>query len=353
MNDQQRNGHADATAGLRARPTIRDVAAEAGVSMKTVSRVLNAEPGVAAVTADRVREAASRLGFQRNEAAANLRRLDRSTRIVGLVTEDLSNPFYSGLASAIEGVTRQHGYLLMVASSDEDAETERDVLSALCTRRVDGLIVVPTGTDHSFLLSEVASGTAVVFVDRPALEGEVDCVVSANAEGAASGVRHLIAQGHRRIAYLGDDPAIFTARERHAGYLAAMAASNAPVDDSLVHLGLHDTVAAESACRALLSRPPDPPTAVFAGNNRLTIGALHAIRDHGRPVALVGFDDFELADVLRPAVTVVAQDVEAIGRTAAELLLRRLAGDRRPAALVTQGTHLIARGSGEVRPPAR
>lgn len=336
-------------AAPRSRPTIRDVAAEAGVSMKTVSRVLNAEPGVAAATAEKVREAALHLGFQRNEAAAHLRRLDRSTRVVGLVTEDLSNPFYSALASGVEAVTRQHGYLLMVASSDENADTERDVLTALCTRRVDGLIVVPTGTDHSFLLPEVKAGTALVFVDRPALDGRVDCVVAANAEGAATGTRHLIAHDHRRIAFLGDDPAIMTAKQRYTGYQQAMAAAYPQVDGSLIRLGLHDTSAAETAFGEML-KAPEPPTAVFAGNNRLTIGALRAIRAARRQVALVGFDDFELADVLRPGITVIAQDVEAMGQTAAELLLRRLAGDRRPATQVTLGTRLIVRGSGEIRP---
>lgn len=320
------------------------------MSTKTVSRVLNDEPAVATLTAERVRRAAARLGFRRNEAAAHLRRLDRSTRVLGLVTEDLRNPFYSALAAAVESVARQHGYLLMVASSDEDADTERDVLSALCTRGVDGLIVVPTGTDHGFLLPEIESGTAVVFVDRPALPGHVDCVVAANAEGAASAVRHLLDHGHRRIGYLGDNPNISTARERYRGYRRGLAAAGQAFDDSLVRLGLHDSAVAEAACRDLLAGARDPVTAVFAGNNRLAIGAEHAIAGQGRRVALVGFDDFELADLLRPPVTVVAQDVDAMGRTAAELLLRRLAGDRRPATRVVLRTRLIMRGSGEIPP---
>lgn len=320
--------------------------------MKTVSRVLNEEPRVAARTAEKVRLAATQLGFERNEAAAHLRRLDRSTRLIGLVTEDLGNPFYLSLAAAVEAVARQHGYLLMVACSDEDADTERDVLGALRTRRVDGLIVVPTGTDHSFLLPEIEAGTAVVFVDRPALHGHVDCVVAANAEGTAEGVRHLLAHGHRRIGYLGDEQAISTARERYRGYQEAMRAAGLPVDESLVRLELHDSTTAEAACRELLAAPAERrPTAIFAGNNRLTIGAVRAIAAHSDPVALVGFDDFELADQLRPPVTVVAQDVSALGRTAAELLLRRLAGDRGPATLVTLGASLIVRGSGELPPP--
>jgi LacI family transcriptional regulator len=331
------------------RPTIREVAAESGVSLKTVSRVLNLEAGVARPTAERVMDAVARLGYQRNEGAAHLRRLNGSNRLLGLVTEDLGNPFYSALAGAVEEVARTNGFLLMVASSEEDPEIERAVVAAFCGRRVDGMIVVPTGADHRYLLAEMAAGTAVVFVDRPSLEGQVDTVLTANAEGVERGVAHLVEHGHRRIAYLGDDPAIHTAEERHRGYRQAHERSGLAVDAGVVRLGLHDAPAASEATRELLQLA-DPPTAFFTGNNRLTVGALRALRGHRRPVALVGFDDFELADVVEPGITVVTQDVAAMGRTAAELLLRRLGGEQRPATQVTLGTRLVCRGSGELRP---
>jgi LacI family transcriptional regulator len=331
----------------RTRPTIRDVAAEARVSLKTVSRVLNGEPSVLPATADKVRAAVSRIGFQRNEAAANLRRLGQSTRIIGLLIEDVANPFYSVLARAVEEVAGDHGHLLLVASSGEDPQRERELLTAFCARRVDGLIVVPAGADHSFLSAEIASGTAVVFVDRPGMAGKVDSVVTANADGARDGVAHLLAGGHRRVAYIGDEASIFTATERYRGYRDALTDAGLSIDTSLVRLGPHDIDAAERAAAELLALA-DPPTAMFAGNNRLTIGTMRAVHRHGSPVAVVGFDDFELADMLTPPVTVVAQDASALGRTAAELLFRRLAGDRRPAQRVTLGTTLIVRGSGEV-----
>jgi LacI family transcriptional regulator len=315
--------------------------------VKTVSRVLNQETGVSPATASRVLEAATSLGFKRDEAAASLRRLDRSTKIIGVVTEDLSNPFYSQLARSVEDVAREQGYLVMVASSDEEAATEKEVIAALTHRRVDGLVVVPTGTDHSFLTPELAAGTAIVFADRPAMDGKVDAVLTANAEGAIQATNHLLRQGHRRIAYLGDDPAIFTAAERYRGYCEALARAEIELDGRLVVRGPHDVATAEVATASLLGLQP-PPTAILTGNNRLTIGAVRALWSHDRPVALVGFDDFELADMLRPAITVVTQDVDALGRTAAELLFRRLAGDRRPAQTVLLGTDLIPRGSGEV-----
>jgi LacI family transcriptional regulator len=335
--------------GSRWRPTIKDVAAEAGVSLKTVSRVLNLEPGVAAATSLKVKAAAERLGFQRNETAAQLRRLDQSSRLIGLVIEDLANPFYSTLARGVENVVRGAGYLLMVASSDEDPTVERDVLRALLTRRVDGLIIVPTGPDQSFLLPEIVGGTAIVFVDRPALSGRADVVMAANAEGAVQGVTHLIDFGHRAIGYLGDDQVIATARDRYLGYCDAMASAGLVPDEAFVRLGLHDTAAAEAAVNELLEGEP-APTALFTSNNRITVGALRAMRRHPTPVALVGFDDFELADVVDPGITVVAQDVGAMGRTAAELLLSRLRSAERPVTKVVLGTRLVVRGSGERRP---
>ncbi len=329
------------------RPTIRDVAARAGVSLKTVSRVLNEEPGVRPDKAQAVRSAAAALKFQRNEAAANLRRSDQSTRIIGLVIEDVANPFYSVVAGAVEATAHEHGHLMLVASSAEDPTREREVVSAFCARRVDGLVIVPAGDEHAYLHDEVAAGTPVVFVDRPGPRGEMDSVVTANAEGARDGVSHLLAQGHERIAFVGDEAGIFTAAERFRGYREALAASKVAVDDSLVRFGPHDVDAAERAVADLLGQP-EPPTAIFAGNNRLTMGTIRAVGRGGAAVAVVGFDDFELAEFLDPPVTVVAQDVEALGRTAAELLFSRLGGDDRPPRTVTIGTKLIVRGSGEI-----
>jgi LacI family transcriptional regulator len=329
------------------RPTIRDVAALSGVSLKTVSRVLNEEPGVRPDTMQRVLDAVAELRFQRNEAAANLRRRNNSTRIVGLVTEDVANPFYSAVAGAIESVARQHRHLLLVASSGENPARERELVEAFCARRVVGLIIVPAGGDHSYLEDEIAAGTPVVFVDRPGLPGRVDSVVTENAEGARAGVTHLLNQGHARIAFLGDSAEIYTAVERHRGYRQALEDAGVTLDYALVRFGPHDVALAEQAARELLALP-EPPTAIFAGNNRLTIGSVRAIQETGRRVALVGFDDFEMAEYLDPPVTVLAQDPEALGRNAAELLFDRLAGDGGEPRLVTIGAPLVVRGSGEI-----
>lgn len=341
------------------RPTMKDVAARAGVGLKTVSRVVNGEAGVTPDTERRVQEAIDALGFRRNDSARVLRK--GRTATVGLVLEDLADPFYGPLNRAVEEVARAHGALLVNGSSAEDPDRERELALALCARRVDGLIVIPAGDDHRYLEPEIRAGVATVFVDRPAGRIEADVVLSDSFGGARGGVAHLIAGGHRRIGFIGDHPRIHTATERLRGYRAAMAEAGLPVAGSWVSLGSTAPGRVAAAARAMLAGP-DAVSAVFAGNNRVTVTLVRVLADRERarepglpgahPVALVGFDDFELADLLRPGVTVVAQDAAALGRVATDRLFRRLAGADLPPARIELPTRLIPRGSGELPPPA-
>ncbi|MEV5711507.1 LacI family DNA-binding transcriptional regulator [Actinoallomurus sp. NPDC052274] len=331
------------------RPTMRDVARQAGVSLKTVSRVVNGEVGVRPDTAEKVNEAISALGFRRNDIARVLRGGKR-TRSLGLVIKDVANPFYSQIARGVEEVARLHDLFVISGCSDEDPARERHLIRSLCERRVDGLLVVPSAADHRYLIPELKMGTAAVFMDRPPEEAiRADVVLIDNVGGARSAVEHLIAHGHRRIACLADLHGIFTARERRRGYDEALHAHGIPVDESLVRLGPHDVAGAEAATAELLALG-DPPTAVFTGNNRLTIGALRAIQAAGTRTALVGFDDFELADMLATPVTVVAHYPAEMSRRAAELLCRRMDGEDLPPQRVLLPTRLIVRGSGESPP---
>ncbi|MDT3399009.1 LacI family DNA-binding transcriptional regulator [Streptomyces sp. B1866] len=327
---------------------MKDVAARAGVGLKTVSRVVNGEPGVTPDTERRVREAITALGFRRNDSARILRK--GRTASIGLVLEDLADPFYGPLSRAVEEVARAHGALLINGSSAEDPEREQELALALCARRVDGLVVIPAGDDHRYLAPEITAGIAIVFVDRPAGRIDADTVLSDNFGGARDAVAHLIAHGHRRIGFVGDLPRIHTATERLRGYHAAMAAAGLPVDPAWVSLGSTDPARVRAAAEAMLSGP-SAVTALFAGNNRVTVTAVRVLAGRPGPVALVGFDDFELADLLSPGVTVVAQDSALLGHTAADLLFRRLDGAGGEARRVVLPTRLIARGSGELPPP--
>lgn len=330
---------------------MRDVGALAGVSLKTVSRVINRDPTVSPEIVGRVNRAVELLGYRPNLAATSLRRADRKTATIGLLLEDVANPFSSALHRAVEDVARERGMLVFAGSSDEDPEREREVLAAFVSHQVDGLIVVSSDHGHGELLLERRrSGLPMVFLDRPAPVPEIDSVTADNRVGACAAVSHLAAHGHRRIAFLGDLHSIWTAAERERGYLDGLAAARIPVGLGIVRRDIRSEDEALQAVLGLLGTA-DPPTALFTAQNLITIGAVRALRRLGaqRRVALVGFDDVQLADLLDPPVSVVAQDPPALGRTAARLLLSRLDGEEGPAQHVLVPTRLVVRGSGEIR----
>ncbi|MFN8624025.1 MAG: LacI family DNA-binding transcriptional regulator [Chloroflexota bacterium] len=335
------------------RPTLRDVAALAGVGFKTVSRVVNGEPGVSPETQRRVERAIAQLDYRPNLTASNLRRTGGKTATVGLMLEDVANPFSSTVHRALCDAAALRGVAVLGASLDEDATREQATAEAFVRRRVDGLVIAPTAPDQSYLLKDVKAGLAVVFIDRPPSFLDADLVVATNAAGSREAVALLLGCGHRRIAFLGDLRSIWTARERAAGYEAALADAGVPVDPALVRQDLRTREEADRATAELLALP-EPPTAIFAGQNLITIGVIRALRRAGaeRRIALVGFDDVELADLLSPGLTVVAQDPVAIGQAAAELLFTRLDGDRGPGRRVEVPTRLVMRGSGEIPPAA-
>ncbi|HEX2105191.1 MAG TPA: LacI family DNA-binding transcriptional regulator [Solirubrobacteraceae bacterium] len=330
---------------------MREVAAVAGVSLSTVSRALNADPKVDAKLAQRVHRAVAMLGYRRDATATNLRRADRVSASIGLVFDDVANPFHATLHRGIEDVARARGVLAFAGSSDEDGDRERDLVQAFLSRRVDGLVIVPAGADHSYLLRDREAGVALVFVDRPPAFIDADVVLSDHAGGARAATEHLLAVGHRRIGYLGDRQRIASAVERLRGHREALADHGVAFDPALVRLELGDSAMARAATLELLDAE-NPPTAVFAAQNLITIGAVEALRARGaqHDVALVGFDDITLADAVDPGLTVVAQDPWGIGRAAAQLLFARLDGETDPSRRVELPTTLIARGSGEIPP---
>jgi LacI family transcriptional regulator len=328
-----------------------DVAALARVGLKTVSRVVNGEPGVSPALEARVRLAIEQLSYRRDANAATLRRLGRKTQTIGLVLEDVSNPFSSALHRAIEDAARGRGVLVFAGSCDEDPERERELIGSFRERRVDGIIVVPASQDHGYLYEERRAGTALVFVDRPASHLDADSVISDNEGGALQAVRHLLERGHRRIGFLGDLLSISTAEQRLRGYARALDDAGVAVDPALIRTELRDPESAGAAVDEMLA-VSRPPSAFFTAQNLLTIGGVRALRRAGRErdLALIGFDDISLADMLEPAISVIAQDPQALGRAAADLLFRRLDGDTAAAVQLVIPVRLIARGSGEIAP---
>jgi len=330
---------------------MKDVARSARVSLKTVSRVVNGETTVAPDLAERVRAAIASLNYQPNIGASTLRRGDGRSGTIGLLLEDVGNPFSASLHRAVEDEARARDVQVLTGSLDEDPLRERELTRTFTMRRADGLIMAPVSADLSHLAAELGADTPVVFVDRPAAGIPADVVLSPNVTGATEAVRHLLAHGHRRVAYLGDFASISTARHRYQGYLAALDEAGIEPDPTLVGQDLHTAAAAEGALMAMLAQA-QPPTALFTSQNLVTIGAVRALRRlrlH-HDVALVGYDDFPLADLLEPAVTVVAQDPTTMGRTAARVLFARIDGDAGAPREFWIPTTLIRRGSGELAP---
>jgi LacI family transcriptional regulator len=237
--------------------------------------------------------------------------------------------------------------MLITVSCEEDPEREREMVTALLRRRVDALLIVPAGREHRWL-QDAAAGTPIVFLDRPPGDIETDTVLLDNVGGARQAVQHLVAHGHERIAYVSDAGALWTASERLAGYRDAHEQAGLEVDDALVRLGTHRADEAEKVVADLLALPEgERPTALFTANNRNTVGALKALRQTGENAALVGFDDFELADLL--GASVVRFESAALGRQAAARAFARLDGDDSPPQTIVIETELVARGSGERR----
>ena len=325
------------------RPTMRDVANSANVSLKTVSRVVNGESGVRPELVARVESAIDQLGFRRNEIASSLRR--GRAGAVGLVIEDLANPFYSAIAHAVEQYAHDRGHALLIGSCEEDPARERALVLRML-RSIDALLLVPAGDDHRYLMPEQQAGTPMVFIDRPPRGIDADSVLADNAGGARRGVAHLIAHGHRRIGFVGESAERYTAAQRLAGYHEALTDAGIGFDPALVGVSAGDP---EGAARALLAADARP-TALFCADNRHTVGALRAVRTSAEPVALLGFDDFELAELLPVPVSVVRFDVNALGATAARLAYGRVDGERGVPAREVVPCELVARGSGELAP---
>lgn len=329
--------------GRPKRPTMVDVAREAGVALRTVSRVVNDDPTVGPEYAAKVQAAITALNFRPDERARQLRTgvaatIGAAVRRIAEVNPELA---------AIEQTARACGLTLLAASTDFDEAREHEILVSMCRQRLDGIIVEPIGESHSYLQPELEAGMPMVSMDRPMSGISVDCVLSDNASGIGMAFHHLHQYGHRRIAYIGDSERVYSGRERAAAFRASLRAYGQPVE-GLVHPG---ELTAERVAAALETalHGAEPATALVTGNMDTTIAVL---RQLGRPaasrLAIVGFDEVPLADLLQPALTVVAQDTSTIGRTAVELLRKRIADPSRPVETVVVPLELEVRGSGEL-----
>lgn len=327
--------------------TIRDVAKHAQVSVATVSAVLNKSKYVSASLAERVRRSAEELAYRPNSVARSLK--TQRTQVLGLILSDITNPFFTTMVRAVEDTARGHGYTLLLGNTDEQGAKEEAYVELLRSRRVDGLILVASAGEHAYLPELLRHALPVVCVDRSLAHLGVDSVLTDNVLGAYQAVEHLLALGHRRIGIVAGIAQITSTDQRLAGYRQAFAERGVVPDPALIRFS-DSTIAGGERDAAALLACADPPTALFTTNNQMTIGALRAIYAHGlrcpEDIALVGFDDFEWADVFRPRLTTVRQPVYELGRAVTRLLIKRIAGQRTgPAREVILPPTLIVRES--------
>jgi LacI family transcriptional regulator len=310
-------------------PTVRDVAALAEVSPMTVSRTMSGGLNVRPEVRERVLEAVEKLGYRRNQSARNTR-LRKPTGLVGIAVTNLANPYYGQLALGVEDVAASHGRQIVVGNSGEDQERERRLLADFADRQIEGLILVPAGNGLEFPDEPHLRGIPLVLATRTVDGLERDAVLVDDIDGAGAGTAALVADGHTRIAFIGDVPGISTARRRFEGFRKVLDDAGIVFDEKLMITAQDSALAGQAVGRLLAG--PNPPTAFFSANNRATVGAIRAIceyRNAGGALAvpaLASFDDVELADLLGIPLTVMSHDPRQLGAQAARLLFERLAG---------------------------
>ncbi len=327
---------------IHRRATLEDVARLAYVSPKTVSRVFSQRHLVAPATVESVLSAANRLKFRPNNLARNLR--GSASNTIGFVIGELLNPFYANVATGIERVLAENGKTLIVASTDDTAEGEERVTDSLLSQRVAALLMVPVGEDQSYLEGERQLGSPVIAIDRPARNLVADSVVLENRIGAFTATRSLMARGHRRIAYVCNPASNYSQAERIKGYRQAIAGQGQEIATPWERL-LDDLSINPASVISDLLAMDNAPTAIIAGNNRVCVGAVQVLNTMANPPALIGFDDFDTADVL--GVSVVSHDAVEMGRQAGLLALERISNPTGFSRQLVIPTTLIPRGSGE------
>ncbi len=309
------------------RLSIKDVAAAAGVSHSTVSRALGESSLVNPETAENIRRIAKQMGYRVSAIARSL--ATSRTRTIGVVVTTIADPFVAEVVSGIEEAANERGYSVFLANSGADPEREIRMVHSFEEQRIDGIIITASrvGALYIPILSEMR--VPIVLVNNQHPSEFVHTVMIANAEASRAATGHLIALGHRRIAYLGDQFGYQSDTERFAGYREALAQADLPFRPELV---VHGDSQPETAARVMerLLALPEPPTAVFCYNDMSALGALKCVRSRGlhvpEDISLVGFDDLFLAQYTDPPLTTVRQPKRHMGRLAMETLLRLLSG---------------------------
>ncbi|WP_233531221.1 LacI family DNA-binding transcriptional regulator [Paenibacillus alkalitolerans] len=311
--------------------SIKDVAKKANVSTATVSHVINNTRFVAEETKARVFQAMKELNYRPNSVARSLR--SRRSNIIGLLVpimpHDTSNFFFMSVAQGIEEVLKESGYNLILSNSREDITTEQDQIRVFNSQLIDGLIMAPTFEDHSYLHEVIDGDYPVVFIDRKPKDFQGDCVLTDGEKGTYDAVVHLIRSGHRRIGFITGSLGLTTSDERLAGYKKALSDHGIQIDENFIKVAASSYSSFESGYILAENLVTEQrTTALFVANNVMTMGALHylqqkKIRIPGE-ISIIGFDDYEWAKITQPPLSMVQQPSFELGKTAANMLLKRI-----------------------------
>lgn len=333
--------------------TILDVAREAGVSHATVTRFFNEPERLRPDTRRRVARAVKELQYVPNAAARSL--ISRRSRLAALIVTDITSLFHTSLIAGVQRVAQERGYTLVLADTGESVEREHEVLKAMISHQVDGVILTPAAGDDHLLDLLRAHGVHMVLADRELPGASLDTVRGDSQEGGRVLTDHLIQQGFRRIGFIGGQPGVSSLEQRLAGYDSSMAAASL---DPLVYLGRYDADSGEEIVDQLVA-DDDLPQAIVAASSRVALGILVALRRHGvrvpDDIAVTSIDDIESASMIDPFLTVAAQPAFEIGQIAMDMLLERVGGRDYPPRKVTLPVNLIVRRSSLAngRPAAR
>ena len=330
--------------------TIRDVARLSGVSPMTVSRVINDSERVSPETRRRVEEAISELGYVPSRLARGLSR--QRTGTLAVIVPDVANPFFTAIVRAAEEVARRADYHVILCDTRADLGVERGVIEELIAHRVEGAVIAPVSDRSATHLRRLAEfGVPFVLIDRRIPGVDCDVVLGDSSSGARQLVEHLVSLGHRRIGFIVESDDVSTARDRRAGYEAALKAAGIALDPALVAHAAPDPSGGSAGMSRLLELE-ERPTAVFTVNNLVALCAIEAVRAAGLEVpddvALVCFDDIEYASRLYPFLTAMEQPAQTFGTLGTQLLLERIEGrgPERRHEVVLPGEFIIRKSCG-------
>ena len=324
---------------------IKDIAEAAGVSTATVSRVLSGKQNVRPEVKSKVLEVVRRLNYSPNRAARSLR--SRKSSSIGLIVADIQNPFFASVTRAVEDVAQANDYSVILCNTDENPDKERMYLELMQDENAAGIILSPTARLARHFPQELADLGPMVVIDRKVEDVSVDCVVIDNYNSARILTQHMLEHGYRRIAGIFGADSV-TGKERLAGFKAALHDAETAIDDTFIVEIPARELEGHIAVTELLNLE-NPPEAILTSSGLLATGAFKAIRDRELPVpntiAFATFDESPWTTMIRPAITVIQQPTYAIGQTAGEMLLKRIADPNRPTRQVVLSSKLIIRQS--------